>query len=64
MAQPLPLWQHLAAVFQRCRASARCAVLLDYDGTLTLLVTDPATARLNPVTRQVLDALLHHPRLG
>jgi trehalose-phosphatase len=62
MAQPLPLWQHLEAVLQRCRASARCAVFLDYDGTLTPLVTDPAVARLSPVTRQVLAALLHHPR--
>jgi trehalose-6-phosphatase len=37
-------------------------VFLDYDGTLTPLVTDPAAARLSPVTRQVLAALLHHPR--
>jgi len=62
MAQPLPLWQHLAAVLQRCRASEQCAVLLDYDGTLTPLVTDPTAAQLSPVTRQVLATLLHHPR--
>jgi len=62
MAQPLPLWGHLGAVLQRCIAYERCAVLLDYDGTLTPLMTDPTAACLSPTTRQVLAALAHHPR--
>ena len=37
-------------------------MLLDYDGTLTPLMTDPTAACLSPATRQVLAALLHHPR--
>src|SRR5882672_8623404 len=62
MAQPLLLWTHLEAVLQRCLASKRCAVLLDYDGTLTPLITDPTAAHLSLATRQVLATLLHHPR--
>ena len=62
MAQPLPLWQHLQVVLQRFIASEWCALLLDYDGTLTPIVTDPATARLSPAMQQILTALVQHPR--
>jgi trehalose-6-phosphatase len=62
MAQPLPLWQHLQVVLRRFKASEWCALLLDYDGTLTPLVTDPATAYLSPAMQQILTALVHHPR--
>jgi trehalose-6-phosphatase len=62
MAQPLPLWPHLQVVLRRFIASAWCALLLDYDGTLTPLVTDPATAYLSPAMRQIVTALVHHPR--
>jgi len=61
MTQPLLLWQHLGAVLQRCVTHAWCAVLLDYDGTLTPLVADPATACLSPAMRQVLTLLVQHP---
>jgi trehalose 6-phosphate phosphatase len=37
-------------------------LLLDYDGTLTPIVTDPAAAYLSPAMRQILTALVHHPR--
>src|SRR5205807_2001504 len=59
MAQPLPLWQHLQVVLPRFIASEWCALLLDYDGTLTPIVTDPATAHLSPAMQQILTALAH-----
>src|SRR4029453_2224973 len=62
MAQPLPLWQHLQVVLPRFIASEWCALLLDYDGTLTPLVTDPTTAYLSPAMQQILTSLMHHPR--
>ena len=62
MTQPLPLWQHLQVVLRRFIASEWCALLLDYDGTLTPIVTDPATACLSPAMQQILAALVHHPR--
>jgi trehalose 6-phosphate phosphatase len=62
MAQPLPLWQHLQVVLQRLITSEWCALLLDYDGTLTPIVTDPATAYLSPAMQQILTALVYHPR--
>src|SRR5215510_9290612 len=61
MAQPLPLWQHLQVILPRFIASEWCALLLDYDGTLTPLVTDPATAYLSPAMQQILAALMQHP---
>ena len=62
MAQPLPLWQHLQVILPRLIAAEWCALLLDYDGTLTPLVTDPATAHLSPAMQQILTALVQHPR--
>ena len=62
MTQPLPLWPYLQVVLQRLIASEWCALLLDYDGTLTPFVTDPATAYLSPAMQQILTALVHHPR--
>jgi trehalose-phosphatase len=37
-------------------------LLLDYDGTLTPIVTDPATAHLSPAMQWILTALAQHPR--
>jgi trehalose 6-phosphate phosphatase len=62
MAQPLPLWPHLPVILQRFIASEWCALLLDYDGTLTPLVTDPRTAHLSAAMQQILTALVDHPR--
>jgi trehalose-phosphatase len=39
-----------------------CALCLDYDGTLTPIVADPAAAHLSPTLRQVLAALACHLR--
>jgi trehalose 6-phosphate phosphatase len=62
MSRPLPLWQHLEPVLQRCRAHERCALFLDYDGTLTPIVEDPEAARLSPAVHHVLRTLVRHPR--
>jgi trehalose 6-phosphate phosphatase len=58
----LPLWTHLAAILQRCVTPERCALFLDYDGTLTPIVEDPDAARLSPTMQGVLHALTRHPR--
>ncbi|MGH8057942.1 MAG: trehalose-phosphatase [Candidatus Entotheonellia bacterium] len=62
MSPPAPLERHLEAVLQRIRAHERCALHLDYDGTLTPIVTHPAEARLSRMMRQLLTALAGHPR--
>ncbi|MBI3325169.1 MAG: trehalose-phosphatase [Nitrospinae bacterium] len=61
MSQPTPLWSDLSAVLQRLVAHQRCALLFDYDGTLTPIVADPAAARLSPLMRQALTTLVQHP---
>ncbi|MBI3329467.1 MAG: trehalose-phosphatase [Nitrospinae bacterium] len=62
MSPPVHLWGSLTAVLQRLMAHAWCALLLDYDGTLTPIVANPAEARLSPAMRRVLTALARHPR--
>lgn len=62
MLKPLPLWRHLPAILQCCTTHEWCALCLDYDGTLTPIVADPAAAHLSPTLRQVLAALACHPR--
>lgn len=62
MSSPAPLETHLEAVLQRIRAQERCALHLDYDGTLTPIVAHPAQARLSPMMRHVLTALVRHRR--
>src|SRR5438874_1276138 len=61
MAQPLPLWQHLQVVLPRFMASEWCALLLDYDGTLTPIVTDPAAALLSRAMQELWTARAHPP---
>lgn len=39
-----------------------CALLLDYDGTLTPIVDDPAAAHLSLTMRQVVHTLVRHRR--
>lgn len=50
------LWDHEDAVMARLRG-AQVAVFLDYDGTLTPIVVDPAQAGLDEEMRAVLRAL-------
>jgi trehalose 6-phosphate phosphatase len=62
MSPPVPLWNELEAVLQRIATHTRCALHLDYDGTLTPIVAHPAEARLSPPMRRVLLDLARHPR--
>jgi trehalose 6-phosphate phosphatase len=56
MSRPL-LPDGLAEVRQQVRDADRVSVFLDFDGTLTPLVDDPADARLDPAMKAVLEAL-------
>jgi trehalose 6-phosphate phosphatase len=51
-----------AQVAPRVRAAPRCALFLDFDGTLAELTKEPDAARLSPATRQALRALARSPR--
>jgi trehalose 6-phosphate phosphatase len=62
MSPPLPLWNCLQEVMQRCLEHERCALLLDFDGTLAPIVSDPAAACPSPSMRAVLEVLARHPR--
>jgi trehalose 6-phosphate phosphatase len=62
VAPPLLLWDHLEALVQRCRTHERCALFLDFDGTLAPIVEDPAAARMPPATHHTLTTLAQHPR--
>jgi trehalose 6-phosphate phosphatase len=59
---PLLLWDHLATLLQRCVAHDRCALFLDYDGTLAPIVEDPAAAQMTPAMQHALTLLAQHPR--
>lgn len=47
----------------RVRAAPRCALFLDFDGTLAELTDTPDEARLSDATRRVLRTLMHRPKL-
>jgi trehalose-phosphatase len=49
-----PLLQSLAEVDERIQAARRIALFLDFDGTLTPIVDDPATAQLSISVRDTL----------
>lgn len=53
------LWSCWTELSQRL-ARVRPALFLDYDGTLTPIVTDPSAADLSPETRSVLAELAKH----
>ena len=52
-----PLFQHLKEIETRIHRSQKLFLLLDFDGTLAPIVSDPALAELPRETRQVLRAL-------
>jgi trehalose-phosphatase len=52
-----PLYDHFPHVAARVADAPQLLLLLDFDGTLTPLVDQPADARLPAETRQVLETL-------
>jgi trehalose 6-phosphate phosphatase len=59
MSRPL-LPAGLAEVREQVRDAGHLSVFLDFDGTLTPIVDDPADARLEPEVRSALVALAKH----
>ena len=53
-------WWNCVAL--RVRAAPRCALFLDFDGTLAELVDKPDDARLPDATRRVLRTLMQRPK--
>jgi trehalose 6-phosphate phosphatase len=58
-ATTIAWWRHVAP---RVRAASRCALFLDFDGTLAELTKEPDAARMSPETRAVLKTLARRPR--
>jgi trehalose 6-phosphate phosphatase len=58
-ATTIPWWTRVAP---RVRAAPRCALFLDFDGTLAELTKEPAAAHMTPATRAALRTLARRPR--
>src|SRR5262249_8960359 len=57
-----PLLEALNEIGERVAAAPHLIVYLDYDGTLTPLVDDPAAAHLAPQVRALVASLAGHPK--
>jgi trehalose 6-phosphate phosphatase len=57
--QPFGWW---ADVAPRVRSADRCALFLDFDGTLAEFTKEPDKARLSQATKQVLRTLTRRPK--
>jgi trehalose-phosphatase len=55
----IPWWTRVAP---RVRAAQRCALFLDFDGTLAELTKEPDAAHMSPATREALRTLVTRPR--
>ena len=58
-ATTISWWTRVAP---RVRAARRCALFLDFDGTLAELTKEPEAAHMTPATREALKALARQPR--
>ena len=58
-ARPFGWWARIAP---RVRSAPRCALFLDFDGTLAELTKAPGDARLPPATKRVLKRLARRPK--
>jgi trehalose-phosphatase len=58
-----PLFAAWPAVRERLRGASRIALLLDYDGTLTPIVSHPSNARLSAAGRRLLRSLSRRPEI-
>jgi trehalose-phosphatase len=58
-----PLFKNLETVGARALGARRLLLFLDFDGTLSDIVPDPASARLSRKTRFLLKVLLRRERL-
>src|SRR5258708_16463274 len=55
-----PFFDAVGEVGERIRPAPRCLLCLDFDGTLSHFVDDPAAARLSPSMERALRALAGH----
>jgi trehalose 6-phosphate phosphatase len=55
--QPIPLLDNLEVIEERIAAATRISLFLDFDGTISGIVLNPAEAKLNPEIRSILKTL-------
>jgi trehalose 6-phosphate phosphatase len=61
MASLKPLWLSVGTLSARLKDAGSLQVGLDFDGTLTPIVTDPRDAALTQRTRDAIERLSHRP---
>ncbi|MFH1854136.1 MAG: trehalose-phosphatase [Candidatus Omnitrophota bacterium] len=58
------LFSHAEELFSKIKNSRQVFLFLDYDGTLTPIVSRPQLARLSPSLKKIIKNLNTHPRLN
>lgn len=56
------LFKDWEKIFSKIKISRRIFFFLDYDGTLTSIVSRPEAATISPAVRRVIEKLKSHPR--
>jgi trehalose 6-phosphate phosphatase len=62
--QPVPILDHLGEVEKRITAASHLAIFLDFDGTLSPIVSSPQEAVLDDEVRPILEALARRNDVG
>lgn len=57
-----PLSRHIPGITRRLRSARRLLLVLDFDGTLAPIVSDPDSARIEPDLLRVLQRIVRRPR--